>query len=103
MRRVFRKGAKMKKWLILLVFLSFFPAGCKQKQQEQYRVTTFREQVQNFNEGKIIDVTAVFDKYKEIPEFTQGTWTIAVYSYKTGYTYYYDRDNKFLGRKKREI
>jgi len=105
MKRVFRKGAKMKKWLILLVFLSFFPVGCQQKQQEQYQVTTIKEQIKNFNEGKIIDVTAVFDKYskKEIPEFTQGTWTVAVYSYKTGYTYYYDNNNRFLGRKKREI
>ncbi|UCG35558.1 MAG: hypothetical protein JSW17_01810 [Candidatus Omnitrophota bacterium] len=105
MRRVisvFRKGAKVKKWLILLILLSIFPFSCQQK---QFQVTTIKEQVKNFSEGKIIDVTAVFDKYskKEIPEFTEGNWAIAVHSYKTGYTYYYDNNNRFLGRKKREI
>lgn len=92
----------MKKWLILLVLLSILPFGCQQK---QYQIVTIKEQVKNFNEGKIIDTTAVLDKYskKDIPEFGEGHWTVAVYSYKTGYMYYYDNRNSFLGRKKRDL
>ena len=51
---------------------------------------------------QMIDVVATLEGQldSDVKEFSSGAWAIAVKNLNTGYTYYYDSSNNFLGRKK---
>ena len=89
----------MVKKIIVFSLLLLFLVAC---QQEQFQITTRSPEKKALDEQKMIDTTAVLENYEEgnIPEFKGGYWAIAVHSLKTGYTYYYDSNNKFLGRER---
>jgi len=82
--------------LILLSFVLLI--GCQKKAFEIIGM----DEPKKAEGKKMIDVTTVLEEHggKKIPTFEGGGWAIAVRSLKSGYTYYYDSNNNFLGRKK---
>jgi hypothetical protein len=83
----------------LILLLAVFSISCRQ--EKPYQLTVSKEP-RVISEGKVIDVTAILEEYggKKIAEFEGGSWAVAVRSLKSGYTYYYDSSNNFLGRSK---
>ena len=86
--------------VIILVIGSLLILAC---QKESYQVVTNPNKTGSVNAKDIIDITATLEGYGEdnIPEFSGGSWAIAVGNPRTGYIYYYDASNKFLGREKK--
>lgn len=91
----------------VILLLAMTVAGCQRQKPEGwassvgYGVVTPAGVITSQAAVKIIDTVALLESRpeQEIVEFSQGLWAIAVKNLKTGYTYYYDSGNTFLGRK----
>ena len=85
----------------LVLFLLIFIFGCSSKPSKGYAVIPSPANKEPVNEKQLIDITELVERTNgdEISEFKDGQWLIAVHSYKTGYTYFYDRSNKLLGKR----
>jgi hypothetical protein len=67
-----------------------------------YEVISRQENIPQEEASLMVDVVALLESRpeSEISEFTSGPWAVAVKNLDSGYTYYYDSSNNFLGRKK---
>jgi len=91
-----------------VLLLSISSVGCQRQQSKEdassatYEVIAAAGTVTPSATTKMIDTLALLERQPEeaVAEFTQGPWAVAVRNLKTGYTYYYDSDNTFLGRRK---
>jgi len=99
------RGLLMTGVVLLLVTAVF---GCQRQQPKEsvsaasYKVFTPAGVMPSKTAAKMIDTVELLESYPQgnIAEFTGGSWAIAVKNLTTGYTYYYDSSNTFLGRRK---
>ncbi|MCF7907548.1 MAG: hypothetical protein K9L86_01550 [Candidatus Omnitrophica bacterium] len=81
---------------LLLVMVS-----CGPKPSQVYRIISNESSKELIVDNKVIDITELLEKDggSNVSEFEEGPWVIAVHSEKTGYTYFYDQNNKLLGKR----
>jgi len=83
-------------WLLVLFIL-----GCVSNPSSDYQAISNETDPQTQDSKKAIDITELIEQRgdTEVADFKEGPWTIAVHSFKTGYTYYYDENNRLLGKR----
>jgi ABC-type Fe3+-hydroxamate transport system substrate-binding protein len=93
--------------VIILIGFSFISCQRNAPLEEEVQIKSSYEVLVNdknppqMQAVKMVDVVALLESEPEsgIIEFSGGPWSIAVKNLDTGYTYYYDSSNNFLGRK----
>lgn len=90
----------MKKSTIFSLLLLFI-LGCVSKPSQAYKAIHNESDQELANKAEAIDITELIEQDDDVKvaEFKEGQWVIAVRSERTGYTYYYDANNKLLGRR----
>jgi len=90
----------MKPFFTVLV-ISLLLFGCIGKPSQDYSAIHNESNEELANKAKAIDTTELIEQNNDVrvPEFETGQWLVAVHSEKTGYTYYYDANNKLLGQR----